>query len=254
MTDPTDTITQEQVNALLKRLRQLHQRIHATRQELAPMENNLAHVYKEYQAAIGHLQRKSYQLQTKIVILQELLDSSSNKSSENEGTVPSEEPRETIDLTGVQIQQPHDDKDVAKDMLHEHIFMVLDNKDDELLAHLQAMCSNPATKLIDVLEQIPWGSVWTSPTTPVETLSEQYQRLATWEQALQTHLRMLEQARERSQSDRRYGLWLQYQKGQEAWNRFLQESALRMQDLNDELNLELQRLRDRQAEMGDEHE
>ena len=253
MTDPTDTITQEQVNALLERLRQLHQRIHATRQELAPMENNLAHVYKEYQAAIGHLQRESYQIQTKIVILQELLDSPSNQRQENGGTMPSEEPGETIDLPGVQIQQRHDDKDVAKDMLHEHIFMVLDSEDDELLAHLQAMCSDPATKLIDVLEQIPWGSVWTSRTT-VETLSEQYRRLATWEQALQTHLRTLEQARERSQSDRRYGLWLQYQRGQEAWSRFLQESTLRLQDLNDELNLELQRLRDRQAEMVDEHE
>src|SRR5579864_1057937 len=142
MTDSTDTVTQEHVNALLKRLQQLHQQIHVVRQELAPMENNLAHVYKEYQAAIGHLQREGYQLQTKIAILQETLESSSNQGQENGGTVPSEGAEESIGQTGGQIQEPHDDRDVAKDMLHEHIFMVLDNEDDELLAHLQAMCSN----------------------------------------------------------------------------------------------------------------
>jgi hypothetical protein len=253
MTGPTDTITQEQVHALLERLRHLHQLIHTARQELAPMENNLARVYKEYQAAIGHLQRESYQLQTKIAILQELLDSS-HQDQEGKSATDNAGSEEIIDLTGMQIQQPHNDDDMAKDMLHEHIYMVLDNEDDELLAHLQAMCSDHATKFVDVLEQIPWGIVWTSRTTPVETPAEQYQRLTTWEQALQTHLHMLEQARERGHSDRRYGLWLQYQKGSEAWNRFLQESILRIQDGNEELHLELQRLRDRQAEMGVEHE
>jgi hypothetical protein len=253
MTDSTDTITQEQVSALLERLQQLHQQIHRTRQELAPIEKNLTQVYKKYQVAIGHLQRENYQLQTKIAILQELLDGS-HQDQEGKSTTDNAGLEETIDLTGIQIQQPHNDDDMAKDMLHEHIYMVLDNEDDQLLAHLQAMCSDQATKLVDVLEQIPWGIVWTSRTTPGETPAEQYQRLTTWEQALQTHWHMLEQAKERSKSDRRYGLWLQYQKGQEAWDRFLQESTLRMQDDNEELHLELQRLRDRQAEMGDEHE
>src|SRR5579859_6523241 len=179
MTDQSDTITQEQVNALLERLQQLHQRVHTIRQELAPMEEQLAHVYKEYQAAISHLQRENYQLQTKIAILQELLDRS---NQDQEETVQSDRLEENITPPDMGMQQLHNDKDMAKDILHEHIFMVLDNEEDELLAHLQAMCSDPATKLVDVLEQIPWGIVWTNQTTSVETLSEQYRRLVTWEQ------------------------------------------------------------------------
>ena len=250
MTDTPERVTQGQVNILLERLQQLHQRIHVIQQEIAPIESNLARVYKEYQAAIGHLQREHYQLQTKIALLQEIFDGSNQDQG---STTHSQEAEGTIDLTSVQ-SQSHNNDDIAKDMLHEHLYMVLDTEDDELLAHLQALCSDPTTKLVDVLEKIPWGAVWINRTTPMETLVQQYQRLITWEQALQAHLHLFERIRGRSQLDRRYGLWLQYQKGQQEWNQFLQGVTARMQEYNAELKLELQHLSDCQAKMRYEHE
>src|SRR5438128_9533146 len=118
---------------------------------------------------------------------------------------------------------------------------MLNSEDADLLAHMQGMFNNPATRLIDALEQLPWGEVWMARGSH-ETLAVQYRRLSVWERSLTNQLKSLSRETERLHKDSRYGLWEQYQRGAQAWQEFGEQAIKQQQWHNAELVGEVQRL------------
>ncbi|MEQ8974156.1 MAG: hypothetical protein RIE73_27645 [Coleofasciculus sp. C1-SOL-03] len=247
MTDSASTITQTQVDALLGQLQELRQQIAIARETIAPLEANLVAVYDEFQAVVGGLRRQSMRLQTEIATLRTQIDrfthdpDDSLESDEGNDQLFYVKEAETIDSDSV------DPEAVDKDMLLEHLFRVLDpmvnDEDGELLANLQGLCSDPMASLADVLEELPWGFVWTKRSVE-ENLANQHRRLRIWEQALRRQLENLNRATERLQKDQRYGLWQQREKGEDDWRRFLDQCVEQQQDQNYELQAELDSLRE----------
>ncbi|MEQ8961523.1 MAG: hypothetical protein RLP02_26955 [Coleofasciculus sp. C2-GNP5-27] len=241
------TITQTDVDTVLRELQHLRQQIAIARETIAPLEANLAAVYDEFQAVVGGLRRQSMRLQTEIATLRTQIDrfthdlDDSKESDEGNDQLFYAQAEETIDSASV------DPEAVEKDMLLEHLFRVLDpmvnDEDGELLANLQGLCSDPTASLADVLEELPWGFVWTRCSVE-ENLANQHRRLRIWEQALRRQLETLNRATERLQKDQRYGLWQQREKGQDDWRRFLNQCIEQQQDQNYELQAELESLRE----------
>ncbi len=251
MTDNLTSITQEDVNALLTRLQALRKQIADARAALVPLQEKLTLVFKDYQTVVGQLQREAQQLQADIYVLRNQIEGLSRDRGEYIPSFDSEasrhgEERNTIAPAIV------DPEALDKDILLEHLVRVLDpminSEDADLLAHVQGMCKNPTTRLIDALEQIPWGEVWMARGSH-ETLAIQYRRLSVWERSLNNQLKSLSRETERLHKDSRYGLWEQYQRGAQAWQEFLQQAVKQQQEQNAELAEEMQRLRVEWTEM-----
>lgn len=247
MTNSASTIAQTDVDRLLRQLQQLRQQIAIARETIAPLETNLAAVYDEFQAVVGELRRQSMRLQAEIATLRAQIDRFSHnqddtlEQDENDGKFLYVKEEETADSTSV------DPEAVEKDMLLEHLFRVLDpmvnDEDGELLANLQGLCSDPSTSLADVLEELPWGLVWTTRSLQ-ENVADQYRRLTIWKEALKRQMENLNRATEHLKKDRRYGLWQQREKGQDDWRTFLERCIEQQQDQNYELQAELDSLRE----------
>jgi len=238
------TITQTDVDTVLRELQHLRQQIAIARETIAPLEANLAAVYDEFQAVVGGLRRQSMRLQTEIATLRTQIDRFTHDSDDS---LESDEGNDYVQAEETIDSAPVDPEAVDKDMLLEHLFRVLDpmvnDEDGELLANLQGLCSDPMASLADVLEELPWGFVWTRRSVE-ENLANQHRRLRIWEQALRRQLENLNRATERLQKDQRYGLWQQREKGQDDWRRFLNQCIEQQQDQNYELQAELDNLRE----------
>jgi hypothetical protein len=243
----TPAITQAEVDNLLMQLQQLRSSITTVRETIAPLEANLATAYNEFQAVVGALRRHSMRLQVEIVSLRTQIERFTQDEDDGQ-----EQDRGNDNFLYVNEEQTtesslQDPEVVDKDMLLEHIFRVLDpdvnDEDAELLANLQGLCSDATASLADILEELPWGVVWTKRNSQ-ENLTQQYQRLKIWEGALNRQVQNLKQATERLYKDTRYGLWQQQQKGQEDWRNFLNQCFEQQQDQNYELQNELDKLKE----------
>jgi predicted nucleic acid-binding Zn-ribbon protein len=247
MTNSASTITQTEVDALLRQLQELRQQIAIARERIAPLEANLAEVDDEFQAVVGGLHRQSMRLQAEITTLRAQIDRFSHdqddtlEQDESNDKLLYVKEEETADSASV------DPEAVEKDMLLEHLFRVLDpmvnDEDGELLANLQGLCNDPTASLADVLEELPWGLVWTTRSLQ-EKLANQHRRLTIWEQALKRQMENLNQATERLKKNQRYGLWQQREKGTDDWRTFLDQCIEQQQDQNYELQAELDSLRE----------
>lgn len=246
MKDRATAINQTDVNALLIRLQQVLQQINDARAVIAPLETGLVMAYNDYQIAIGQLYRETNRLQIEIDMLRARI-----RGVGQDTPLPS-----TTDINEVRSEPQGmvDPEAVEKDILLEHLFRVLDpmvnSEDAEFLANLQGLCNDPATQLVDALEKIPWGIVWTT-RDPQEDLAAQYRRLGVWELALARQLNHLELEKKRIRKDSRYGLWEQYLRGSASWQQFLQHAAQQQQIYNTELTEELRSLRDEWARIVD---
>lgn len=243
----TSQITQGNIDYLLAQMQQLRQEITAARDNIAPLEANFAETYNEFQAVVGVLRRVSMRLQAEITLLRSQIQ----RFTHNEDDVPQQDAeddnfiyRKEEVITETSRQDP---EAVEKDMLLEHIFRVLDpdinDADAELVGNLQGICIDPTASLADVLEQLPWGVVWTTRSLQ-ETLKDQYHRLSIWQQALKRQLENLNRATEGLQKDQRYALWQQRQKGSDYWHNYLERCVEQQQDQNYELQAEFDRLRE----------
>ncbi len=243
---PPTEISQSNVDDLLGHLQTIRFSIATARESIAPLEANLAETYNEFQAVVGGLRRQSVRLQAEIASLRIQI----KRFTEDEDDAPQQdiedddliENEEAIAETSFQ-----DPEAVDKDMLLEHIFRVLDpdidDVDAELVANIQGICIDPTASLADILEELPWGVVWTTCSLQ-ETLKDQYDRLSIWQQALKRQLENLNRATERLQKDQRYAMQQQRQKGADEWQNFLDSCLEQQQDQNYELQGELDRLRE----------
>ena len=242
----TSEITQGDIDNLLAQMQKLRQGITTARKSIAPLEENLAETYNEFQAVVGGLRRQSMRLQKEITSLRIQIkrftqnedDASQHEDIEDDSFGKEEAATETS------FQDP---EAVDKDMLLEHMFRVLDpdidEADGELVANIQGICIDPTASLADVLEKLPWGVVWTTCSLQ-ETLKDQYYRLSIWQQALKRQLENLNGATERLQKEQRYAMQQQRQKGADEWQNFLDSCLEQQQDQNYELQGELDRLRE----------
>jgi hypothetical protein len=242
----TSKITQGDIEKLLAQTQQLRQEITAARENIAPLEANLTETYNEFQAVVGTLRRHSLRLQAEIALLRSQIQRFSQEEEEISQVEEEDEFSDRHNETIIESSQ-QDPEAVDKDMLLEHIFRVLNpdinDADAELVGNLQGICSDRTASLADVLEQLPWGVVWTTRSLQ-ETLKDQYYRLNIWQQALKRQLENLHRANEHLQKDQRYTLWQQRQKGAENWHNFLDRCVEQQQDQNYESEAELGRLRE----------
>ncbi len=242
----TSKINQADVDHLLTQLQQMRQEIATVRESLVPLEANLATAYNEFQAVVGALRRQSMRLQAEIAALRSQIQRFTQDEDDSQ-----QQNIATDDLLYKEEQitefTQKDPEAIDKDMLLEHIFRLLDPDvnagDAELLANLQGLCSDATASLADVLEELPWGIVWTTRNSQ-ENLTKQYQRLQVWEGALNRQLQNLKRATERLYKDSRYGLWQQQQKSPEHWHNFLNQCIEQQQDQNYELQAELDKLKE----------
>jgi predicted nucleic acid-binding Zn-ribbon protein len=239
-------ITQGDIDKLLAQMQQLRQEITTARENIAPLEANLAETYNEFQAVVGTLRRGSMRLQAEIASLRSQIQ---RFTDENDTPQQDVEDDDFSDRTEATIIEPslQDPEAVAKDMLLEHIFRVLEpdinDADAELVGNLQGICTDPNASLADALEQLPWGRVWKKRSSQ-ETFQDQYHRLSMWLQALQRQRENLHRASQILQKDQRYALWQQRQKGADFWHNYLERCMEQQQDQNYELQAELDRLRE----------
>ena len=238
-TPPISSTTQLNVNILLDRLRALRQQIEAARATIAPLEANLALAQKEFRAEIGYLLDEINRLNMEIIQMRSKIKGAEQAYSEKQQPVPATD----IQIKNKKREEPkkRTTEEEAKYELVEHLVMILDDKDDELLALIDGLCSDPSIRLAYALEQLPWGIIWIK-REPLEELTDQYQRLKTWEHALVLQLEELKRTVELIYRDSRYGLWLQYQKGVDIWKDFLAQVAWRYQEEKTEMEEELRGL------------
>jgi hypothetical protein len=231
MNDRPPVISQLDVDALLVRLQESLREIDTARLAVAPLEAGLTMAYNDYQAIVGRIYRETNRLQMEIDVIRARIDGVGQDAPSTQGT--SDESK----VMGSQ-KDAADPEAVEKDVLLEHLFRVLDPMVNDADAE-----NNPTMQLVDALEKIPWGIVWTT-RGPQEDLMAQNRRLSVWEQALARQLNHLKREEERLRKDSRYGLWEQYQKGPAAWQQFLQHTAQQQQEYNVELNEKLRSLQD----------
>jgi len=237
---PTQTVIQQDIDTLLKQLKDLREQITVARAEIAPLEANLKQSYDDFQIVVGAARRQSMRLQSEIANLRARINSLHDDAddpieleSRNEDTSDS--------ISTVQAEQ--DPEAIEKDMLFEYLLRVLDPMDDaDLFANLQTLCQDPTVSLAEVLEQSPWKLVWQIRAVQ-ETLGDQYHRLQRWETSLTRQLETLNRVEDRLRKDPRYGLWQQQQRGTEVWQQFLQQVVEQQEDQNHELQNELETLR-----------
>ncbi|NJL62397.1 MAG: hypothetical protein HC903_11860 [Methylacidiphilales bacterium] len=243
----TSEIIQGDIDNLLVQMQQLRQGITTARENIAPLETNLAETYNEFQAVVGTLRRGSMRLQAEIASLRSQIQRFTQDEEDASQQDVEDDDFSDRTLQPIKEPSPQDPEAVAKDMLLEHIFRVLESdineKDAELVGNLQGICTDPTASLADVLEQLPWGVVWTTRSLQ-ETFKDQYHRLSIWQQALKRQLENLNRVTERLQKDQRYALWQQRQKGTDYWHNYLDRCMEQQQDQNYELEAELDRLRE----------
>lgn len=236
----TQTVTQQDIDTLLKQLKGLREQIMGARAEIDPLEANLKQSYDDFQVVVGAARRQSMRLQSEIANLRARIDSLRNDADD---WIELESHKEdTADIVST-FPAEQDSEAIEKDMLFEHLIRVLDPMDDaDLFASLQTLCQDPTVSLAEVLEQAPWALVWQARSIQ-ETLLDQHRRLQRWEASLLRQLETLTRVEDRLRKDSRYGLWQQQQKGAEGWAQFLQQALENQEDQNQELETELETLR-----------
>jgi predicted RNase H-like nuclease (RuvC/YqgF family) len=235
-------VTQPDIDALLAHLAMLRRRLSRWRARLQPVEDELAAAAREYKAALAPLNRRKAALQAEIRELRQRLEK--NASAPAALSLPRPATRSAAsDQNETAYADP---EEVEKDALLEHLVRVLDpmmnEADNDLLADLQGRCKDPAQRLADVLERLPWGPVWTA-ASPHEALSAQLRRLRGWDAALTAQWQTVRQAIKQLRRDARYALRQQRQRGAPAWQEFLRQAAAQQQERNEQLQAEAEQLR-----------
>ncbi|WP_204150608.1 hypothetical protein [Leptolyngbya sp. CCY15150] len=243
MTDSTSTqtITQQDIDILLERLKALRAEIQTARKAISPLEENLKLAFEAFQIVVGGARRHCRRLQAEIGNLRTRIHSLNGQDDDLlDFDLIEEDTRDDV-LETTQVEK--DPEAVEKDILYEHLLNVLDSIDDaDLFANLQTLCQDPTVSLAEVLEQSPWELVWQA--RPVqESLLDQHRRLQRWEASLLRQVETLTRVEDRLRNDSRYGLWQQQQKGAEVWEQFLQQALEQQEDQNQELEAELETLR-----------
>lgn len=240
MADQLSTITQQDVDTLLDQLKALREQIATARATITPLEANLKQSYDEFQLVVGAIRRQYMRTQAEIANLRARIASLSELDEEIDIDIrdPGFAPEQPDDRPKEQ-----DPEAIEKDQLFEHLLRVLDPMDDaDLFATLQTLCQDPTVSLADVLEQSPWDLVWQA-RPPQEELAIQHRRLLSWKTALSKQLKALTLVEERLRNHPHYPLWQQRQKGNDAWQQFLQQAVDQQEDQNHELEAELASLR-----------
>lgn len=247
----TSTVIQADIDQVLIVLKELRQQLTTVWEALEPLEVSLNQTYEEFQDAVGGPRRQSMRLQSEIANLRAQIDSFEQDQIEYTEP-PVVQDNSLNDSSEPTEDTPLDPEAVEKDILLEHLFRVLDpmtnEEDSELLANFQGLCQDPNVSLADILDELPWGPVWTQRSRQ-EALVDQHQRLTSWKKALEQQLEILNQSTERLKKDSRYGLWQQRQKGTESWQMFLTQYAEQLADQNAELETELENLRQEWARL-----
>jgi cell division septum initiation protein DivIVA len=152
-------IEQQDITALLDRLKELRQRIAEACVPLTELEYNMVRAHDEFQAAAGYLRQHALRLQAEITTLRARIDEALwNEEEEDEGNGidysgrnggVQEREREDTSIT-------HDPEAEAKEILFRHLYWVLDpdieDADADLVARLEGMAREPTTRLSDLLQ------------------------------------------------------------------------------------------------------
>jgi DNA repair exonuclease SbcCD ATPase subunit len=236
-------ITQKDVDMLLIDLQQLREKMRVARETIAPLKESMALAYREYEKAIGHVRYEAGRLQAEISLLQGKIEGRDQRDTfiqwTAEDMIPLKQEGNFIDPDAIE-----------KDVLLEHLFRVLGDEDDELLSSLTGICNDPAVRLADALERVPWGVAWMARGRQ-ETLSTQYRRLATWKEALSKQLEELQRTTESLRKHPHFGLYQQREKGPTVWQDFLARAAEQQKEYNESLTMKLNDLREKWAGMVD---
>lgn len=253
--DVSQDVSQDakRVTALLTRLEALKKEVAKARQALAPLEANLALAEKEYQDKISPLRRRVRGLQSEIYEIENRIARINSEPESDEHDMSDEHD----DLTMFGRDQPSPDDSqrstvkpidlnmLEKDKLLEHAYRVLDAmmnpNDAQLIGQLTGWSRDPTMTLGDLLEELSWGTVWLVRSQP-ETVADQHERLATWQQALIKQQHRLNRSAQRMRRDRRYRLWQQRKKGSQAWQSYLEQEAKREQQTIKQLQRRLEEL------------
>jgi hypothetical protein len=226
-----------EVGALLERLRRLIAQLAAERAALAPLERDIAAAWSEYQDHLKPLHDEGRRLAHKLTPAARVRP----------------EPPPVVDLTdptpprvgpaGGAATQPPDPELVEKDMLLEHLMLVLDAELDEdagyLIAVVQGRVDDRAYGLADLLESVPWGAAWTERERR-EDASAQRRRLERWEAALTRQLEVVRNSGARLRwHDQRYPVYEQWQRGPESWKGYLARDTAQLEEHNLELRAAL---------------
>jgi hypothetical protein len=241
---------QQDLDDLLGRLQVLGIRIRELRVSLAPLEAELETARREFDERVGSLRREGLWLEHQVHLLKTPARPAAEELTAIDAGNLAEHAREMAAYR-------HDPETVEKDCLLEHLMRVLDPELDDqagdLIAVVQGLANDPATRLADLLEELPWGSAWTG-RPPAEDLDAQCRRLRTWKRALRRQLDTLEQARDRLRGiDPRYPLYAERQRGPDVWKAYLDRAAARQHERNLGLKAvveELQRSRPDSGERG----
>jgi hypothetical protein len=242
--------TEREVAVLLEGLKRLVAQIAAERAALAPLERDIATAWSEYQDRLEPLRTEGRRLAQKLTV-------KARARAEPPPIVDLTDPTPRTDgrIDGA-AKQPLDAELVDKDMLLEHLMLVLDAELDQdasnLIAVVQGRLEEPACGLADLLESVPWGAAWTERARS-EDASGQRRRLERWEAALTRQLEAVRDSGARlRREDQRYLVYEQWQRGPESWNAYLARETAQLEEQNLELRATLEERSGEQDRAEDE--
>jgi hypothetical protein len=237
-------ITEKQIQEILLGLKELLERIDLLRQKSVDIEQGLTETKRRYDERLGDLNAEeerlrvlSYSLRAR---LQEKPVNNSLTTTYSPPDMFSPEPVEPPPPVGPDpsLQNLYSKSDEIrrhrKQKIADHIYYFIDPSQENVLKVINSMLVSESADVGEMLERIIWGPIW-SERADWETLDDQYQRLSEWQQSLRDRMTYREAIIYNLERDTCYALWLEWIKGEDQWNQFLEELVRKQQAENERL-------------------
>ncbi len=238
---------QDTINQQLKQLRLKQEQVSALRLHVGELEKLLATVKDDYERVLAPLNQEATRLERRIASLRAGLQKKPLAPAIRTRPIPSVKPPITRQQ---QARAPkRSARAVCKGVLADHIeSMIEDAARDQVMPLINAVLADERRDLGDMLELMPWGSIWTN-RTPWETAEEQSARLDLWAKELTARQTYWQKRLNRLESDPAHGLLAEKaENSAEAWQLFLASLADSQEQKNKRLQAEIDFLEEETAD------
>ncbi len=235
--------TQNQIDMVLKVIERLLEQIEPLSKHAITIEAGLVEVQEAYNVRLGELNCKAEELKSHAsslryeLKLKQGVALSQLSPSEIQSRLPTSQflPKIEEAVAEAPAVLQKDPRDKRKRDLADYILDLISDDQHMIMERVNAMVADPHRSLGDMLEALPWGSIWMQ-RTDGETLNDQLERLDGWRRELEERLMFWQNEVRRLESDRSYYLWQEMQGRSEAsWQAYLDELASAQEAENTQL-------------------
>jgi uncharacterized phage infection (PIP) family protein YhgE len=246
-------ITQSHIDDLLAELKDTLEQINALRGRVTKLVSDVGDeldlAQQEYDARLSSLNAEArelaYRKETLKMRLNQLQNSQNSIEAQNflDLDVPGVDPPEPELLETTETPEspeppPEDPRIARKRALADHIYYFLEQDQEAVMQHVNAVLNKENTDIGHMLELLAWGDIWKA--RPAwESLEDQYQRLKGWQPMLKARLSYWKGEVQRLESEKRYALWKIKNQGEAHWQAYLDDLVEKQKSENAKLSHEV---------------